>query len=105
MIWWWWLNSVYVVTYRSAFDELKILGLYSNFERAAIVVDRLTQFRELQNSECICVHRTVLNQATYEGLRERCMTVNSITGVSFTRERYEKKYSALHKRKCRSVDL
>lgn len=105
MIWEWWLSSVYVVSYRSAFDEVKILGIFSNFERAAIIVDRLIQFREIPPSEIICVHRTVLNQSTYEGLREQCLKVTAHTGVTFSRDRYEKIYSALHKKKRRTVEL
>lgn len=105
MNWRWWLNSVYVVSHRSAFDDLKILGIYSSFEHAAIIVDRLIAFRDIQNSECICIHRTVLNVPTYEGLRERCMIVNSITGVTFSRGRYEKLYAKLQKKKRRSVEL
>lgn len=105
MIWKWWLSSVYIVSYRSAFDELKILGIYSSFERAAIIVDRLIAFRDIQNSECICVHRTVINHPTYEGLRDQCMKVTAITGVTFTRERYEKLYSNLQKKKRQSVEL
>lgn len=105
MIWQWWLSSAYVVSYRSAFDEVKILGIYSSFERAAIIVDRLIQFREIQNSECICVHRTVINHPTYEGLKDLCMKVTAITGVTFTRERYEKIYSAFQKKMRRCVEL
>lgn len=105
MIWKWWVCSVYVVSYRSAFDEVKILGIFSNFERAAILVDRLVQFRELQNSEIICVHRTVLDQSTYEGLKDQCMKVTPHTGITFSRKRYEKIYSALHKKSRRSVEL
>lgn len=104
MIWEWWLSSVYVVSYRSAFDEVKILGIFSNFERAAIIVDRLIQFREIRNSECIVVHRTVLNCATYEGLKERCMVVNQYA-TTFSRGRYEKLYSKVQRESKKSVEL
>jgi hypothetical protein len=106
MIWKWWLSSVYVVSYRSAFDEVKILGIFSNFERAATVVDRLIQFREITPSEIICVHRTVLNCTTYEGLRDQCLKVTAHTGITFSRGRYEKLYSKVQKeKKRRTVEL
>lgn len=105
MIWRWWFNSVYVVSYRSAFDDVKVLGIFSNFERAASIVDRLIQFREIRNSECIVIHRTVLNCATYEGLKEQCMVVNQYA-TTFSRGRYESIYSKVQKEhKRRSVEL
>lgn len=106
MIWKWWLNSVYVVSYRSAFDEVKVLGIFSNFERAAIIVDRLIQFREIQHGEIICVHRTVLDQSTYEGLKDQCMKVTAHTGATFSRDRYSKIYTKVQRdHKRRSVEL
>lgn len=104
MIWRWWFNSVYIVTHRSAFDCVKILGIYSTFDRAATIVDRLIQFREIQNNECIVVHRTVLNVATYEGLKERCLVVNQYA-TTFSRDRYEKVYGKVQKQSKKSVEL
>lgn len=103
MIWRWWLSSVYVVSHRSAFDEVKILGIYSSFESAAIIVDRLIEFREIRHSECIAIHRAVLNHPTYDGLKEKCMLVNQ-HNTTFSRNRYEKIYAKLQK-KARSVHL
>ena len=104
MIWQWWLSSVYIVTYRSAFDDYKILGIYSTFEKAAIIVDRLIQFREIQNSECVTVHRAYLNGAQYDGLKDLVMRVNQY-GANFTRDRYEKLYHKLQTSRQRSVNL
>lgn len=104
MIWRWWLSSVYIVTHRSAFDDVKILGIYTTFDRAATIVDRLIQFREIRNSECIVIHRTVLNCATYEGLKERCMVVNQYA-TTFSRGRYEKLYSKVQRESKKSVEL
>lgn len=104
MIWWWWFNSIYVVSYRTAFDDVKILGIYSTFDRAAVIVDRLIQFREIRNSECIVIHRTVVNVPTYEGLKERCMVVNQYS-TTFSRGRYEKLYSKVQRESKKSVEL
>lgn len=104
MIWWWWFNSIYVVSYRTAFDDVKILGIYSTFDRAAVIVDRLIQFREIRNSECIVIHRTVVNVPTYEGLKERCMVVNQYA-TTFSRGRYEKLYSKVQRESKKSVEL
>lgn len=92
------------MTHRSAFDDVKILGIYSTFDRAAVIVDRLIQFREIRNSECIVIHRTVLNVPTYEGLKERCMVVNQYA-TTFSRGRYETMYSKVQKESKRSVEL
>lgn len=104
MIWWCWLNSVYIVSHRTAFDDVKILGIYSTFERAATIVDRLIQFRDIQQSECVVVHRTVLNATTYEGLRDRCMVVNS-HDTTFSRERYQRIYTTVQRKHKNSVEL
>ena len=95
---------MYVVSYRTAFDDVKILGIYSTFDRAAVIVDRLVQFREIRNSECIVIHRTVLTCATYEGLKERCMVVNQYS-TTFSRGRYEKLYSKVQRESKKSVEL
>lgn len=94
---------MYVVSHRSAFDDVNILGIYDSFERAAIIVDCLIQFREIRNSECIVIHRAALNHPTYGGLKEQCMLVNQYT-TTFGSNQYQRMYGKIQKRK-RSVQL